>query len=160
MYGLALMFCSTSKCLLEKSARPKPVRQDLGPLRQRLVLHRHAGSMRAVLEDVHFCRHSGFPQREEIVDAVLDRHCRVGVRVKEECRRRFGVDLGLCGKMTGHSRIGRLSEQVRFRSLMRPWRSEEHTSELQSRLHLVCRLLLEKKKEQYTKATQMTLIRD
>src|SRR3989449_11274486 len=29
-------------------------------------------------------------------------------------------------------------------------RSEEHTSELQSRLHLVCRLLLEKKKKQET----------
>src|SRR2546422_7587755 len=29
-------------------------------------------------------------------------------------------------------------------------RSEEHTSELQSRLHLVCRLLLEKKKTQVT----------
>src|SRR2546422_6426834 len=29
-------------------------------------------------------------------------------------------------------------------------RSEEHTSELQSRLHLVCRLLLEKKKETAT----------
>src|SRR2546429_6893076 len=29
-------------------------------------------------------------------------------------------------------------------------RSEEHTSELQSRLHLVCRLLLEKKKKQLT----------
>src|SRR2546422_3446720 len=28
-----------------------------------------------------------------------------------------------------------------------PQRSEEHTSELQSRLHLVCRLLLEKKKK-------------
>src|SRR2546422_6537804 len=28
-----------------------------------------------------------------------------------------------------------------------PGRSEEHTSELQSRLHLVCRLLLEKKKK-------------
>src|SRR2546429_4729949 len=28
-------------------------------------------------------------------------------------------------------------------------RSEEHTSELQSRLHLVCRLLLEKKKKHY-----------
>src|SRR2546429_3154298 len=28
-----------------------------------------------------------------------------------------------------------------------PSRSEEHTSELQSRLHLVCRLLLEKKKK-------------
>src|SRR2546422_11629036 len=35
-----------------------------------------------------------------------------------------------------------------------PWygysRSEEHTSELQSRLHLVCRLLLEKKKKKKT----------
>src|SRR2546429_4624329 len=29
-------------------------------------------------------------------------------------------------------------------------RSEEHTSELQSRLHLVCRLLLEKKKKTHT----------
>src|SRR2546429_1175987 len=29
-------------------------------------------------------------------------------------------------------------------------RSEEHTSELQSRLHLVCRLLLEKKKRKRT----------
>src|SRR2546422_6974890 len=32
-------------------------------------------------------------------------------------------------------------------------RSEEHTSELQSRLHLVCRLLLEKKKPLITKHT-------
>src|SRR2546429_5537361 len=30
----------------------------------------------------------------------------------------------------------------------RSGRSEEHTSELQSRLHLVCRLLLEKKKKE------------
>src|SRR5438874_5733291 len=30
------------------------------------------------------------------------------------------------------------------------WRSEEHTSELQSRRDLVCRLLLEKKKKIYT----------
>src|SRR2546422_7545841 len=33
------------------------------------------------------------------------------------------------------------------RSLPDADRSEEHTSELQSRLHLVCRLLLEKKKQ-------------
>src|SRR2546422_6832451 len=32
-------------------------------------------------------------------------------------------------------------------------RSEEHTSELQSRLHLVCRLLLEKKKMTGTQET-------
>src|SRR2546422_4289081 len=37
-------------------------------------------------------------------------------------------------------------------------RSEEHTSELQSRLHLVCRLLLEKKKTivTYTKTLALT----
>src|SRR2546429_4193122 len=34
------------------------------------------------------------------------------------------------------------------RSIASEPRSEEHTSELQSRLHLVCRLLLEKKKKQ------------
>src|SRR3989449_1443753 len=34
-------------------------------------------------------------------------------------------------------------------------RSEEHTSELQSRLHLVCRLLLEKKKK-YNPSSRMT----
>src|SRR2546429_7140244 len=33
------------------------------------------------------------------------------------------------------------------------FRSEEHTSELQSRLHLVCRLLLEKKKKNTTSCT-------
>src|SRR2546422_8504254 len=33
---------------------------------------------------------------------------------------------------------------------VRDARSEEHTSELQSRLHLVCRLLLEKKKTKNT----------
>src|SRR2546422_4464203 len=38
------------------------------------------------------------------------------------------------------------------------WRSEEHTSELQSRLHLVCRLLLEKKKKniKHAKVSQAT----
>src|SRR2546422_6875326 len=34
-------------------------------------------------------------------------------------------------------------------------RSEEHTSELQSRLHLVCRLLLEKKKVDVNKALEV-----
>src|SRR2546422_7736705 len=33
-------------------------------------------------------------------------------------------------------------------------RSEEHTSELQSRLHLVCRLLLEKKKKKITSSSR------
>src|SRR2546422_7259774 len=37
------------------------------------------------------------------------------------------------------------------------FRSEEHTSELQSRLHLVCRLLLEKKKTQTTHYHRITI---
>src|SRR2546422_7796263 len=38
-------------------------------------------------------------------------------------------------------------------------RSEEHTSELQSRLHLVCRLLLEKKKKDNTRSAIQTVCR-
>src|SRR5437870_10681675 len=39
------------------------------------------------------------------------------------------------------------------------YRSEEHTSELQSRGHLVCRLLLEKKKKKKQKQNEITKIR-
>src|SRR2546422_8589433 len=39
--------------------------------------------------------------------------------------------------------------QARTPGARRGARSEEHTSELQSRLHLVCRLLLEKKKKNF-----------
>src|SRR2546422_1208167 len=35
------------------------------------------------------------------------------------------------------------------------YRSEEHTSELQSRLHLVCRLLLEKKKKKNNESGEL-----
>src|SRR2546422_1238631 len=42
-----------------------------------------------------------------------------------------------------NSLVRRLDEE----SFKPAFRSEEHTSELQSRLHLVCRLLLEKKKK-------------
>src|SRR5216684_4876314 len=54
---------------------------------------------------------------------------------------RVEADLG-GGSFPGiaFSAVGRHALQI-------PARSEEHTSELQSRLHLVCRLLLEKKKK-------------
>src|SRR2546422_2535582 len=42
-------------------------------------------------------------------------------------------------------------ERVEERGCLHRPRSEEHTSELQSRLHLVCRLLLEKKKYFYSR---------
>src|SRR2546422_4497644 len=41
----------------------------------------------------------------------------------------------------------------------RPARSEEHTSELQSRLHLVCRLLLEKKKKKKRQRSNIDVTR-
>src|SRR2546422_8593048 len=44
-----------------------------------------------------------------------------------------------------HRQLGFL-HQSGFETDLEDWRSEEHTSELQSRLHLVCRLLLEKQK--------------
>src|SRR5260370_20418964 len=43
------------------------------------------------------------------------------------------------------------SHSPTFPAASRPARSEEHTSELQSHLNLVCRLLLEKKKKQECK---------
>src|SRR2546422_1759079 len=59
-----------------------------------------------------------------------------------------------CVHVVGFTARGRTAK----RNLQRPreaaaeilTRSEEHTSELQSRLHLVCRLLLEKKKKKTT----------
>src|SRR5256884_5628044 len=44
--------------------------------------------------------------------------------------------------------------------ILRVIRSEEHTSELQSRLHLVCRLLLEKKKYRTRRSPRRLLIQD
>src|SRR2546429_2105831 len=43
-------------------------------------------------------------------------------------------------------KIRKYTTKPYFSSPLVDYRSEEHTSELQSRLHLVCRLLLEKKK--------------
>src|SRR2546429_4883116 len=63
----------------------------------------------------------------------------------EEPPRSCGAHLRMRGKSQRHLR--RLSIQVSSVVLESGSRSEEHTSELQSRLHLVCRLLLEKKKK-------------
>src|SRR6266436_3477953 len=64
------------------------------------------------------------------------------------CRRgliRVGGGVLVLASSLGRGRWG--SRGCGSRSCRRSTRSEEHTSELQSRLHLVCRLLLEKKKE-------------
>src|SRR2546422_11576556 len=61
-------------------------------------------------------------------------------RRKREQLRRPELHEEKCGHDPEHA------EQVRRPRRPFRGRSEEHTSELQSRLHLVCRLLLEKKK--------------
>src|SRR2546422_8598920 len=57
------------------------------------------------------------------------------------------VRAGCMGWRTGGTAKKDRDCAVRFRRAHMNVRSEEHTSELQSRLHLVCRLLLEKKKK-------------
>src|SRR2546422_5436223 len=69
-----------------------------------------------------------------VVEGQLKRHRSVELRIK--------AYLAQQGRQAAYRRC--LGSDRRGR------RSEEHTSELQSRLHLVCRLLLEKKKK-YTK---------
>src|SRR5690625_6473144 len=58
-------------------------------------------------------------------------------------------------KMTTRITTSISSRMGRAPSPLTPWpRSEEHTSELQSRGHLVCRLLLEKKKHKHQREQQ------
>src|SRR3712207_8816860 len=59
--------------------------------------------------------------------------------------RRFGRNLTRC-TMNGVCRSDRRGDLGDHRDPVPGTRSEEHTSELQSRQYLVCRLLLEKKK--------------
>src|SRR2546427_8042916 len=54
---------------------------------------------------------------------------------------------------------GGIAEGLRCPRDAAPRRSEEHTSELQSQSNLVCRLLLEKKKNQHTTANAERRVR-
>src|SRR2546429_7309483 len=63
----------------------------------------------------------------------------------------------LCRRLRKGSRFLRGARVYRRAAAAAFARSEEHTSELQSRLHLVCRLLLEKKKNTNTSLLLITL---
>src|SRR5258708_11907983 len=62
-------------------------------------------------------------------------------------RGRSNFQRGVAGRLTQHRQLPR----------RRTGRSEEHTSELQSPDHLVCRLLLEKKKDKIEVAVMSSL---
>src|SRR2546422_3252442 len=59
----------------------------------------------------------------------------------------YGFLRGAVAQRTGSRTLHVSSASQCGRDNLHVHRSEEHTSELQSRLHLVCRLLLEKKKK-------------
>src|SRR5207249_11034071 len=78
----------------------------------------------------------------------------------EKCRARVTLATGIPREMCGRINLGyRDPASIRIEDfadrekegiLLVPKRSEEHTSELQSRFDLVCRLLLEKKNKTST----------
>src|SRR5690348_18198587 len=73
-------------------------------------------------------------------------------RQRNQCRARFGTGAALARLLSAFAVAAELSPlQLRTQSASTAsahgLRSEEHTSELQSPVHLVCRLLLEKKKK-------------
>src|SRR2546422_1432866 len=76
-----------------------------------------------------------------ISDARRAQALAAGARVHLRARDPFA------GRSDGAGRPGGGDEPRPHRTDRHAARSEEHTSELQSRLHLVCRLLLEKKKK-------------
>src|SRR5439155_24145087 len=59
-----------------------------------------------------------------------------------DARSSFAIRVRSCWGLTPQARR---TARAKARGDLKPARSEEHTSELQSRGHLVCRLLLEKK---------------
>src|SRR2546421_1221649 len=69
---------------------------------------------------------------------------------RDEAEPRVPVDQSLLAGRHGHRLAEPLLRLGVARVRLRGARSEEHTSELQSRSDLVCRLLLEKKKKQNT----------
>src|SRR2546422_8486904 len=79
-------------------------------------------------------------------DALPICHCRAGGRdtAHGHAQGRGGGRAQRACDQLGELEYG---DRDRVGQRARDGRSEEHTSELQSRLHLVCRLLLEKKKK-------------
>src|SRR5687768_17821048 len=76
--------------------------------------------------------------------------------VKDRRRQQQRVVQGIDKRVGLEARVHQLEGEHALQDLPVYLRSEEHTSELQSRLHLVCRLLLEKKKKKKNNISQTT----
>src|ERR1041385_9447275 len=84
-----------------------------------------------------------FPQLERARAAVAPMGCRLFDRVGNGVARTIAIGRLLSATKAACKVVQRAGRST-IGGHLRQSRSEEHTSELQSRLHLVCRLLLEK----------------
>src|SRR2546425_7610699 len=67
------------------------------------------------------------------------------------------LPISICRRAESWRRAAKCHARRPGRGPRRRWRSEEHTSELQSLAYLVCRLLLEKKKKKKNKLQEENL---
>src|SRR5690606_6984676 len=87
------------------------------------------------------------PRRPEVIELLRERDMLPALYFifsRAGCEDAVEACLGAGLRLTTHQERARIREIVAERTA----RSEEHTSELQSRENLVCRLLLEKKKRE------------
>src|SRR3712207_5718322 len=85
------------------------------------------------------------PMSESIVMYILEIFKNTRTMLEKQAKKKWYIDnswIELAGKRVGFLGTGNISYETAKRLRAR---SEEHTSELQSRQYLVCRLLLEKK---------------
>src|SRR5947209_15231468 len=99
---------------------------NLRPVKSRLL--EQLGITRNGLE---LARRGALPDRQRRAPIALTRQCPIDVRFQEVAKPSVADMLG---------------QPMNLLIVLKHLRSEEHTSELQSRQYLVCRLLLEKKK--------------
>src|SRR3712207_7754442 len=70
----------------------------------------------------------------------------------------FATSFLIAAHLRDHDHFGASAVVLSSASSKTAYRSEEHTSELQSRQYLVCRLLLEKKKKHHHYTTYRSII--
>src|SRR5690242_21591502 len=92
-----------------------------------------------------------FPYTTLFRSRRVDRHAIADVRlgpIGRVVRARDPLGEPFIGRLNhGDNRQLELARELEVALVVRGYRSEEHTSELQSHVNLVCRLLLEKKKK-------------
>src|SRR5690554_7130036 len=93
-------------------------------------------------------------EKQEFIDERMLLNIADVLCISPEVIRNFDLERAIkniCNSDYEATVLGRKSENEDELQLKMVERSEEHTSELQSRPHLVCRLLLEKKKKKKRK---------